>query len=113
MTYLELQNKIIDQSHRKDMAARVPQFIDDARVLINYRLSLELAPFTMPDETNEVLDSNHLLYFYPAMKALYEFIFEFETANYFDMLWQNLASDYYVNREGTEPVVITPEVPAP
>lgn len=112
MNYAELQAKIIDQSHRKDMAARVPGFIEDARVLLNYRLTLELAPFAADADTNEVLDTNWLLYFYPAMKALYEFILEFETANYFDAMYQNAVSDYYVNRTGTEPLTITPEVPA-
>lgn len=113
MNYAELKAKIIDQSHRKDMATRVPGFIDDARVIINYRLSLDLQPFAADDDTNEVLDTNHLIYFYAAMKALYEFILEFETANYFDMLYQGQAAEYYVNRAGTEPLTITPEVPAP
>jgi hypothetical protein len=113
MNYAELQAKIIDQSHRKDMASRVPGFIDDARTRINYRLSLELVPLAADTDTNDVLTSNPLLYFYPAMQALYEFIFEFETANYFMNLWQQEVAEYYVNRAGTEPLVITPEGPTP
>lgn len=113
MNYAELQAKIIAQSHRKDMATRVPGFIDDARTMLNYRLSLELAPFTADTDTNDILDENPLLYFYPAMKALYEFIFEFETANYFDGQYQQQVSAYYTTRAGTEPLSITPEIPAP
>lgn len=113
MNYGELQAKIIDQSHRKDMTARVPQFIEDARVILNYRLSLELAPLVLADDTNEVLTTNWLLYFYPAMKALHEFILEFETASYFDAMYQGQVSEYYVNRKGQDALVITPEEPMP
>lgn len=113
MNYGELQAKIIDQSHRKDMAARVPQFIEDARVILNYRLSLDLAPFSAPEDTNDLLTGNWLLYFYPAMKALHEFILEFETASYWDAMYQEQAGAYYTTRKGQETLVITPEEPMP
>jgi hypothetical protein len=113
MTYAELQAKIKDQSHRKDMDARIPGFIDDARNRINSRLGLALAPLVNPDDTNDVLTNNDLLYFYPACQAMYEFIGEFETASYFQNKWQGQADGYYVTRTGTTPLVITPENPAP
>ena len=113
MNYAELQAKIIDQSHRKDMANRVPGFIDDARLRINNRLGLALEPLVNPDDTNDVLTDNDLLYFYPALQALYEFIGEFETASYFQNKWQGQADGYYVTRAGTDPLVIIPENPAP
>lgn len=111
MNYQQLQAKIIAQSHRTDMVAKVPGFIEDARVMLNYRLNLELAPFALDTDTNEVLTANHLLYYCAAMKALYEYIFEFETANYFYGQWQDQVAEHYVNATGTEPLVITPEVP--
>lgn len=113
MNYQQLQDKIIAQSHRKDMAAKVPGFIEDARVMLNYRLGLELAPLELADDTNEVLTANHLLYYCAAMKALYEFIFEFETASYFYTMWQDQVAEHFVNAPGTVPLVITPEEPAP
>jgi hypothetical protein len=113
MNFGELKAKIIDQSHRKDMSSRVAGFIDDARERINFRLSKQLVAFVDDTDTNEVLTENYLLYFYPALQALYEFIYEFETASYFQNKWEGQANGYYVTRAGTEPLTITPEVPAP
>lgn len=113
MTYAELQAKIIDQSHRKDMANRVPGFIEDARTRLNMRLGLELVPFTTDTDTNDILDQWPLLYFYPAMVALYNFIIEMETAAYFEGLYRAEVDSYYVTRAGTDPLTITPEVPIP
>lgn len=113
MNYQELQAKIIDQSHRKDMTNRVPGFIEDARSRINMRLGLELQPLAAPDDTNDVLTNDYLLYFYPALQALYEFIAEYETAAYFQNKWEGQANGYHTTRAGTEPLAITPEVPAP
>lgn len=113
MTYLELQKKIIDKAHRKDMATRAPEFIEDARVRLNYRLGLELVPLVADDDTNQILTDNWLLYFYPAMKGLYEFIEEFETASYYEQKYRDEADNYYITRPGQDTLVITPEVPAP
>lgn len=113
MTYAELQADIADRSHRKDMAARIPKFIESARVRINYRLTLELVPFTAPDDTNDILTGNPLLYFYPAMQGLFEFIEEFESASYYNQMFDNQIAAYYVTRSGTEPLTVTPEVSPP
>lgn len=113
MNFGELKTKVIDASHRKDMTSRVAQFIDDARVSINYRLTLELVPFAADEDTNEVLTSNQLLYFYAAMKRLHEFILEFETASYWAAMYEDQVSMYYVTRAGTEPLQVTPEEPMP
>lgn len=113
MTYKELQDRMIAQSHRKDMATRIPGFIDDARGMLNYRLSLELAPFVNDDDTNDILTDNWLLYYYAAMRMLYEFIYEFETAMYFDQQYQYEMSNYYINRKGQDPLAITPQEPLP
>lgn len=113
MNYAELKAKIIDQSHRKDMANRVAGFIDDARLRINNRLGLALVPLTADTDTDEILTENDLLYFYPSMQALFEFVGEYETASYFQNKWDGQADGYYVTRAGTDPLVITPEVPAP
>ena len=114
MNYIELQTKIIDQSHRKDMAQRVPGFInDDARTRLNMRLGLELVPLVADTDTNDILDDWPLLYFYPAMVALYNFIVEMETAAYFEALYVAEVDSYNVTRAGTEPLTITPEVPSP
>jgi len=95
------------------MVARAPGFIEDARVQLNYRLTLDLQPLVLPTDTNDVLTANWLLYFYPAMAKLYEFIVEFETAAMYDSLFQREANAYYTTAPGTEPVSITPECPAP
>jgi hypothetical protein len=113
MTYQELRDKIITTSHRKDLVNVTPSFIEDARVTINYRLGLALAPLSNPDDTNEILTANPLLYFYPAMKGLYEYIVELENAAYYDTLWQAQAAQHFVTAPGTTPLTITPEVPAP
>lgn len=113
MTYEELCNKILATSHRRDLTDQVQGFVDDARVLLNYRLGLTLPKLGPADDTNEILLSNHLLLFYPAMKALYEYIVEIETAAYYDQLYQGAVADYFINRAGTTPLTITPEVPAP
>lgn len=113
MTYAELQAKIIDQSHRKDQAQRVPGYIDDARTRLNLRLGLALVPLVNDTDTNEILTDWPLLYFYPAMRELYNFIIEMETANYFEQLYLNEVDRYYITRAGTEPLVITPEGPTP
>lgn len=113
MNYKQLQDRMISLSHRKDMATLVPQFIDDARGILNYRLGLALVPFVNDDDTNEILTENWLLYFYPAMKALYEWIIELETASYYEQQYQNQVSAYYTTRLGQETLVITPEESAP
>lgn len=113
MNFGELKAKIIDQSHRKDMANRVAGFIDDARLRINFRLSKELVAFVDDTDTNEVLTENYLLYFYPALQQLYEFIYEFETASYYQNKWEGQAGAYYTTKAGTTPIAITPENPAP
>lgn len=113
MTYQELQTKMIDMSHRKDMTARVPGFIEDARVRLNSRLGLELVPLVAPTDTNDILTENYLLYYYAAMQSLYEFIVEYETASYFDGQFNRQADNFYVTAPGTTPLVITPEGPTP
>lgn len=113
MTYAELQTRMIDQSHRKDMTTRAPQFIEDARNAINYRLSLALPALVNPDDTNEVLTANYLIYFYRAMQSLFEFIVEFETAQIYEALYQAQVGAYYTTAPGTTPLTITPECPAP
>lgn len=114
MTYKELQDKMIAQSHRKDMAGLVPRFInEDARTRLNMRLGLALVPFTADADTNDILDAWPLLYFYAGMVALYNFIIEMETADYFESLYRAEVDSYYITRAGTEPLTITPEVPAP
>lgn len=111
--YQQLQADMVALSHRKDMAVRAPGFIEQARKRINQRLGLTLAPFVNPTDTNEVLDENALIYFYPAMKALYEFIVELDTASYYEGLYQQEADGFYIKAAGTEPLTITAEVPAP
>lgn len=113
MTYAQLRAKMIDQSHRKDMVARVPEFIEDARTRLNMRLGIALLPFINDDDTNDVLTRFPLLYFYAGMVALYNFIIEMETADYFEQLYRAEVDSYYITRAGTEPLTITPEVPAP
>jgi len=113
MTYEQLQAKIVATSHRKDLTAQIPGFVEDARVLLNYRLGLALVPLVNPTDTNDLLTANPLLYFYPAMKALYEYIVEIETASYYNQLYQEQAANHYVTATGTTPLVITPENPSP
>ena len=113
MTYDELKAKIIATSHRKDLTNAVPGFVEDARQLLNYRLGLALQPLENGTDTNEILTANYLLYFYPAMKALYEYIVEIETATYYEGLYQVQAAAHFITAPGTEPLVITPECPAP
>ena len=113
MNYGELKAKIIDQSHRKDMAGRVAGFVDDARIRINMRLGLSLAPLAADTDTDVILTENDLMYFYLALQSLYEFISEFETASYYQGKWEGQADHYYLTRAGTTPLVITPENPAP
>lgn len=113
MNYQELVDKIVKTSHRKDLAATIPLFVEDARTKINDRLGLELAPFLGGTETNEVLDNHPLLYFYPAMQALYEYIVEFEGASYYHNLFIEQADAFHVTATGTTPLVITPEEPTP
>lgn len=109
MTYLELRNKIIATSHRKDLTALVPQFVDDARTLINERLGLQLVPLVADDATDDVLDRFPTIYFYAAMAALYEYIVEFETATYYLNRFGFQCDGYYITASGTEPLVIKPE----
>lgn len=113
MNYLELRTKIVDQAHRKDMNARVPGFIEDARTRINLRLGLALEPLVADTDTNEILADWWPLYFYAAMVALYEFIIEMETATYFDNRYQEYLASYYITRAGQESLTITPEEPMP
>lgn len=113
MTYAELQQKMVLISHRKDMNVLVLGFISDAQQRVNQRLGLDLPPLVNDSDTDEILTNNYLLYFYPAMKALYEYIIELETASYYESLYQQEADGYYVTRTGTTPLTITPEVPAP
>jgi hypothetical protein len=113
MNYLQLVDKIVAVSHRKDLRAQVPQFVEDAQQQINDRLGLALVPFNAGTDTDPVLTEQPLLYFYPAMKSLYENIIEFETATYYDNLFQRQADAFYITAPGTTPLTITPEVPAP
>lgn len=113
MTYDELKAKMIATSHRKDLTNAVPGFIEDARVMLNYRLGLALQPLVAGTDTNELLTANPLLYFYPAMKALYEYIVEIETASYYDQLYQGQVSNHYVTAPDTTPLTITPEGSTP
>lgn len=113
MNYQELQAKMVDLSHRKDMGTRIPGFIEDARDRLQLRLGLTLTPFVEPTDTNEILEQNWLLYFYPAMKSLYEFIIEMETALYYERMYEGQVDQYFITRQGTTPLTITPECPAP
>lgn len=108
MTFAELYAKMADKSHRKDMTARIPGFVDDARTILNMRLGLELVPPADPADTDEILTDWPLLYFYLAMVELYEFIEEYETGSYYDAKWEREADRYYITRAGTEPLVIIP-----
>lgn len=113
MNYGELKARLKSLSHRKDLDTQLPYFIDDARIRLNFRLGLDLAPFINDADTNATLDLNPLLYLYAAMQALLEHILEFESAEYFHTVWLREVEGYYTTRAGTEPLVITPEEPTP
>jgi len=113
MTFDQLQTKIIAKAHRKDLSAQCPGFIEDARIHINGRLTLNLAPLVNPTDTNEVLTAQPLLYFYAGLQSLYEWIEEYETATYFNGLFNVVADRFYVTAPGTEPLVMKSENPAP
>lgn len=113
MTFADLYEKMADKSHRTDMAARIPKFVDDARTMLNLRLGLTLAPPADPDDTDEILSEWPLLYYYAAMGELYEFVEEYETGSYFAAKWEREIDRFYVTRLGTVPLVITPEEPMP
>lgn len=108
MTFQELYDKIADKVHRKDMQARIPKFVDDARVMINMRLGLTLTTPASPDDTDEILTDWPLLYYYAALGEQYEFIEEYETGSYFGAKWEREVDRYYITRAGTEPLVIVP-----
>lgn len=113
MTFTELCDKIERTSHRKDLGSQIPLFVNDARVMLNWRLGLNMPQLAAGTDTNEILQGNWLLFFYPSMKALYEYIVEIDTAAYYDQLYQGQVSAYYTTRDGTEPLTITPEGPTP
>lgn len=108
MTFSELYAKIADKCHRKDMTARIPGFVDDARVMLNMRLGLVLVPPADPADTDEILTDWPLLYYYAALAELYEFVEEYETGSYFGAKWEREVDRYYITRAGTEPLVILP-----
>lgn len=112
MTYQELQDRLIYASHRKDLTTKVPQFIADAQTEISQRLTLTLAPFVNPDDTDEVLTSAPMLYFYAALAQLWESVMEFEAASYAWNRYDAELSNYYINAPGTAALVITPEEPS-
>lgn len=113
MTYGQIKAMLLDAMHRKDMETRVGVFMDDARTMLNDRLGLELLPLSLDADTNDVLNSHHLLYFYAAMRSFYLFIKEHETAATYNGLWEQQVDNYWINRTGTEPLVITAGEPMP
>lgn len=113
MTYDQLTQRLILQSHRSDLSNNIPGFVEDARMKINQRLGLELVPMSASSDTNDVMLNNYLLYFYGALVSLYQYIVEMETADYFDQLFWQQCDSWHVTATGTTPLTIEPENPAP
>jgi hypothetical protein len=117
MTYKELQNRLASISHRADLTASLPDFINDARERINRRFGLSLAPFVNDDDTNAVLTDFPLLYLYPALQSLYEHLNNGDNAVYYENRWNTEIASQNINalsastdKYSTAPPVIVPEV---
>jgi hypothetical protein len=111
MNYGELTTRIAQVMHRGDLTAQMPNFVADATERINRRLELQLAVPVTDGDTNDVLASYPMLYFYAAMVPACEFVSNLDDADYYDQRFELEADRHYVTAGAntTEPLVITPE----
>jgi hypothetical protein len=112
MTYGQLKTRLAAVSHRTDLTASLPDFVEDARIKLNGRFGLTLAPFTADTDTNTVLTNFPLLYLYAALQSLYEHLNNGDNAGYYKGLFDEQCSMQNVtaNSGATDPYYASPPV---
>ena len=95
----QLKQRLIDESHRTDLATMLDQFVNDAEQKINHRFSLELSTSADTD-INYILRDHYLLYLYPAMRSLNLHIKDVDEALRWNELWRQEASEMNINNLG-------------
>lgn len=117
MTFGELKTRLAAIAHRSDLAAQLPNFVNDAREKINRRFGMALVAFVADTDTNEVLTNWPQLYLYAALQSLYEYLNNGDNAVYYGELWKTEAASQNINAASTstdkyasQPPVIVPEV---
>lgn len=99
MTNLELQNYIIGKIHRTDLATTVPTFIEAARIKINRRFGLSLAPLTNDSSTNAVLTDWPDLYQFESLRAAYEWLNDGDNATYYGQRFEQECANQNLTAE--------------
>jgi hypothetical protein len=115
MTYGQLKARLVSVSHRTDLTASLPDFVEDARIKLNSRFGLTLAPFVADTDTNTVLTNFPLLYLYASLQALYEHLNNGDNAGYYKGLFDEQCSlqNITANSGATDPYYSSPPVVIP
>jgi hypothetical protein len=89
--------------------------VEDARIKLNSRFGLTLAPFVADTDTNTVLTNFPLLYLYAALQALYEHLNNGDNAGYYKGLFDEQCSlqNITANSGATDPYYSSPPVVIP
>jgi hypothetical protein len=117
MNFSELKTRVLQISHRGDLAAQVVNFAADATERISRRFNVTLTPLVADADTNEVLTSFPLLYIYATLQALFEYTNNGDNAGYYSSAWETECDRQNVLHPGTcldpysatNPLVITQE----
>lgn len=92
MNYGELKARLSSTLHRTDLDAQLPAFVADAQDRICRRFTIDLDPLVDDADTDPVLATSHLLYFYAAMAEAYRFLRDDRGAAQWDQAWEVQAS---------------------
>ena len=89
----ELKTKLLNWSHRSDLASEVQGFINGATERINQRFGTKYNAMSADADSNQTLaDHGETLYFYAAARELNVYIQDMDTAARFDELFDKEAS---------------------
>ena len=106
--YGELKTAVADWTKRRDITARIPDFINLAHIkLVEY--TGELTPMTQDGDTNELLNYNPFAYLYGALMEAYAYLRDIDQMSLYQAKFQkeldNLAMTGYDNIGGSPQVI--------
>ena len=98
----EIQNQIIDYSHRTDLGSVVSQFVDNTTQRLNRRLGITLDPMSGSSGTNIISDYNSAIYLYGGLREMSIYTQDAPAAQEYDALYQREVAQLNINYNGEE-----------
>jgi hypothetical protein len=113
MNYGEIKTAVKEYSHRNDLDAQIPEFIQRAAEQIGRRFGIMPSVLVNDADTNSTLDQHPQLYLYAALREMAIFTADLDATQHYDGLWNKECSEMNINYHGVDWDACNPPVICP